>query len=136
MFLERYGTVSKNIIFLTVVHHKMPYMKSDRYHVINFFKEAEKGQIVSVKLNFGFMEAVSSDAVICAGYVNEFVRYYFGSRFINNYHLDGKAAWEIRNQLLNANPPAITVSASLNDLLGFNGTKFDVRITEGGLRTE
>lgn len=56
MLLDRYGLLAKHIIFLTVVQQRVPYMHKDRFEVTRFFEDRKKGSIVSVKMNFGFME--------------------------------------------------------------------------------
>lgn len=56
MFLDRYQMIPQDIIFLTVVQHRIPYMENDRYHVTSLYENVTKGSIVSVKMNFGFME--------------------------------------------------------------------------------
>lgn len=56
IFLERFGLLPLHIIFLTVVFHKVPYMKRERYRVLEFYSEGAKGSVSSALINFGFME--------------------------------------------------------------------------------
>lgn len=53
---DRYGTISKHIIFLTVDIHKVPYLHKDRYDILRLFEDKKKGSIIYVKVNFGFMQ--------------------------------------------------------------------------------
>jgi KUP system potassium uptake protein len=56
LFWDRYGMLPHNLIFLTVVQHKLPYMHSSRYEIEKLYHQPNKGNIFSVKMNFGFME--------------------------------------------------------------------------------
>jgi KUP system potassium uptake protein len=54
--IERYGLPPKNIIFLTAVTHHAPYMRQNRYQIHYFSDVLNVGKIVSVTMNFGYME--------------------------------------------------------------------------------
>ncbi len=57
LFLDRYGILPENIIFLTVELVKEPILTSEeRYIVTNLFQSKTKGTITSVVIRFGFME--------------------------------------------------------------------------------
>lgn len=56
MFWERYGMIPKNLIFLTVVTKRIPYVHEDRFDIKHFYNDSKKGSIISVVINFGYME--------------------------------------------------------------------------------
>lgn len=56
LFWDRYGMLPKNLIFLTIKQHKIPFMHHLRHEVIRLHTDPEKGGIFSVRMNFGFME--------------------------------------------------------------------------------
>jgi KUP system potassium uptake protein len=60
---DRYGVLPKNLIFVEVVHKKVPYVR-DRYHVTVFQRSPEKGCIASVTISFGFMEDPDVERVL------------------------------------------------------------------------
>jgi KUP system potassium uptake protein len=51
----RQGLLPRNIIFVEVVHAKVPYVREDRFAVTTV-EQSAKGVIVRVELRFGFME--------------------------------------------------------------------------------
>lgn len=53
---ERYGILPRNLIFVEVTHRKAPYVRDDRYKVTVFDRDPARGSIISVELQFGFME--------------------------------------------------------------------------------
>jgi KUP system potassium uptake protein len=53
---DRHGVLPKNLIFVEVIHLKVPYIHDNRYEVTTFFRDADKGTIMSVAVAFGFME--------------------------------------------------------------------------------
>jgi len=53
---DRYGVLPRNLIFVEVIHRKVPYIHENRYVVTVFDRDPNKGSIISVKLSFGFME--------------------------------------------------------------------------------
>ncbi len=53
---DRYGILPRNMIFVEVIHPKVPYVHDDRYRVTVFDRDAERGSVISVELRFGFME--------------------------------------------------------------------------------
>jgi len=57
VYLERYGLLPEHLIFLTIHTHHEPYInKVDRMEIVPLDIEPKSGTIVSVRLNFGFME--------------------------------------------------------------------------------
>ncbi len=56
LLLERYGMLPRNLVFVEVVHAKVPYVHKDRYDVTVFQKDEGSGSIVSVTVKFGFLE--------------------------------------------------------------------------------
>jgi KUP system potassium uptake protein len=56
LFLDRYGLLPENLLFIEVVHAKTPYVRDGRYRVTVFQKDEGKGSIVSVTIKFGFLE--------------------------------------------------------------------------------
>ena len=61
---ERYGVLSKHIIFLTVVIEDNPHMTAERFHIYPLFEDEHKGSITGVQLNFGFMEETNVEEVL------------------------------------------------------------------------
>jgi KUP system potassium uptake protein len=53
---DRYGIFPRNLIFVAVIHRKVPYIHENRYAVVVFDKDLDNGSIISVELSFGFME--------------------------------------------------------------------------------
>jgi len=53
---DRYGVLPRNLIFVEVIHRKVPYIHENRYAVVVFDRHPERGSIISVELSFGFME--------------------------------------------------------------------------------
>lgn len=56
LYLEKYELLPQHLVFLTVHIHHEPYMNKERLTVVPFDLEPKTGTIISVKLNFGFME--------------------------------------------------------------------------------
>lgn len=56
VFVDRYGTLPKHLIFLSVVMHREPHLHSNRYEITKFYDSKTQGSIISVQMNFGFME--------------------------------------------------------------------------------
>lgn len=56
LYLKKYGMLPEHLIFLTVYTHHEPYMINDRFTIVPIDIEPASGTILSVKLNFGFME--------------------------------------------------------------------------------
>ncbi len=64
-FWKRYHILPQNLVMLTVnVDQEYPFIHSNRYKVINFYKDAKKGSISSVKINFGFMEEPNVEGIL------------------------------------------------------------------------
>jgi KUP system potassium uptake protein len=61
---DRHRVLPKNLVFVEVVHPKVPYVHDDRYDVTVFQRDADKGSIVSVAVNFGFMEDPNVELVL------------------------------------------------------------------------
>jgi KUP system potassium uptake protein len=53
---DRIGLLPRNLIFVQVVHPKIPYVHENRYSV-SVFERSAKGSIIRVELRFGFMES-------------------------------------------------------------------------------
>jgi len=53
---DRYGVLPRNLFFVTVNHPKVPYVHDDRYHITVIEQDPARGSIISVIVNFGFME--------------------------------------------------------------------------------
>ena len=53
---ERYGLLARNLILVEVVHPKVPYIHENRYQVIVFDRDKDRGCVIAVQLRFGFME--------------------------------------------------------------------------------
>lgn len=56
ILLDRYGLIPKHLTFITVVVHNVPYYQDNRFTIIRFFDDPEKGSITSIRINYGFME--------------------------------------------------------------------------------
>jgi KUP system potassium uptake protein len=61
---DRWGILPKNIIFVEVVHRKIPHVHDARYHVTVFQRSEDRGCIVSVSVAFGFMEEPNVERVL------------------------------------------------------------------------
>lgn len=61
---DRFGALPQNLIFVEVVHRKIPYIHHDRYHVTVFERTPGRGSIISVTISFGFMEAPNVESVL------------------------------------------------------------------------
>ena len=53
---ERYGILPRNMIFVEVTHRKTPYIHGERSIVTVFEQDRDRGGIVGVEMQFGFME--------------------------------------------------------------------------------
>lgn len=63
-FLNRYGMLPKNLFLVEVVHNKIPFIHGSRSENITYFKDPEKGSLVSVVIRFGFMEDPNVELVL------------------------------------------------------------------------
>ncbi len=61
---DRWGILPKNLIFVEVVHKKVPYVHDARYRVTVFQRSPARGCIVSVTVVFGFMEEPNVERVL------------------------------------------------------------------------
>jgi KUP system potassium uptake protein len=64
MFIERYGLLPRDLIFLTVVIKKTARVYSDRFVVTNLYNDEKKGSVVSVQVNFGYREEPNVERVL------------------------------------------------------------------------
>jgi KUP system potassium uptake protein len=53
---DRYGVLPQNLIFVQVMHRKVPYIHGGRFAVRVFDRDPGRGGIISVQISFGFME--------------------------------------------------------------------------------
>jgi KUP system potassium uptake protein len=53
---DRYGILPRHLIFVEVIHPKVPYIHGDRYAVTVLDRDPSRGSISSVEISFGFME--------------------------------------------------------------------------------
>jgi KUP system potassium uptake protein len=53
---DRYGVLPRDLIFVEVVHRKIPYLHDNRFRVTVLDRDPERGSVISVELSFGFME--------------------------------------------------------------------------------
>jgi KUP system potassium uptake protein len=60
---DRLGVLPRNLIFVQVVHPKMPYVHEQRY-AVTVLERNERGSIIRVELKFGFMEEPDVEAVL------------------------------------------------------------------------
>ncbi len=56
IFWERYGILPKNLLFLTVLSSRSPFIRGKRYEVTNFYNNDKNGSITSISITYGFME--------------------------------------------------------------------------------
>lgn len=63
-FYNRYGMFPKNLFLLEVVERKEPYIHGERYESHVFYKDSEKGSVISVTIHFGFMEEPNVELVL------------------------------------------------------------------------
>ncbi len=57
MLWERYGVLPQNLVFVEILHRKVPYIRDNRYQVTVFDRDpARASSIISVEISFGFME--------------------------------------------------------------------------------
>lgn len=61
---DRYETLPKHIVFLTVTIEDTPHMHQERFHFYGLYEHHEKGSIISVQVNFGFMEEPNVEKVL------------------------------------------------------------------------
>jgi len=63
-FWNRYGVLPKNLIFVEVIHRKVPYVHHDRYQVVVFDRDPRRGSVLSVTVSFGFLEDPNLEKVL------------------------------------------------------------------------
>ena len=64
MFIERYGMLAKNLIFLNVALERVPHIHGEKYTISKFYDDPTKGSIVSVQAHFGFMENPNVEKIL------------------------------------------------------------------------
>ncbi len=64
MLWERYQMLPQDLLFLTVQVTKDPYVKTNKYEVVKFLEDSNKGSIISVRVNFGFMEELNVEETL------------------------------------------------------------------------
>jgi KUP system potassium uptake protein len=55
-FLDRVGVLPKNLLLVEVIHKKVPWIHGKRHESVVFYRDDDKGSVISVTLFFGFME--------------------------------------------------------------------------------
>jgi KUP system potassium uptake protein len=63
---QRYGVFPRNLIFVRVMHPKIPYIHHSRCHVTVFDRDRDRGSVIGVELRFGFMEEPNVERYIAA----------------------------------------------------------------------
>ena len=63
LMYDRYGILPRHLIFVQVVHRKVPYIHEGRYEITVFHKD-EYSSIIAVTVQFGFMEEPNVEAVL------------------------------------------------------------------------
>ena len=63
LMYDRYGILPRHVIFVQVVHRKVPYIHDGRYQITVFHKD-ECSSIIAVTVQFGFMEEPNVEAVL------------------------------------------------------------------------
>ena len=61
---ERSGILARNLIFVEVTHRKLPYIHENRCKVTVFDRDASRGSVIGVELQFGFMEEPNVELVL------------------------------------------------------------------------
>ena len=54
---DHYGALPRNLIFVAVIHRKVPYLRENRYAVTAFDRDQNRGSLIGVELSFGFMSS-------------------------------------------------------------------------------
>jgi KUP system potassium uptake protein len=110
LYSDRHGLIAKNIIFVTAVFNKVPHITKERYSIKKFYEDKTKGTILSVKINFGFMEEPNVESMLEGIANHELVN-------INDHH----KKWNIHVLYERAR---LTENANIFDLIRFNLFKF------------
>ncbi len=63
LMYDRYGILPRHLIFVKVVHRKVPYIHDGRYQITVFHKD-QHSSIIAVTLQFGFMEEPNVEVVL------------------------------------------------------------------------
>lgn len=61
---DRNGVLARNVLFVEVVHVKVPWVHANRYDVTVFQRDPDHGSVVSVAVRFGFMEDANVESVL------------------------------------------------------------------------
>jgi KUP system potassium uptake protein len=64
LYWNRYGVLPANLIFVEVIHRKVPYVHRDRYQVVVFDRDPARGSVLSVTISFGFFEDPNIERVL------------------------------------------------------------------------
>jgi KUP system potassium uptake protein len=67
LFWDRYGLLPRNLLFVEVLHQKVPYVHKNRYRVTTFDRDPdhpERGSVLSVAISFGFFEDPNVEKVL------------------------------------------------------------------------
>ncbi|MFO0693852.1 MAG: KUP/HAK/KT family potassium transporter [Polyangiales bacterium] len=65
-FWDRYGVLPRHLLFVEVLHRKVPWLHADRSSVVVFQPDGAKGSISSVTLTYGFMEEPNVEKALLA----------------------------------------------------------------------
>jgi KUP system potassium uptake protein len=64
LMYDRYGILPRHLIFVQVVHRKVPYIHDGRYQITIFHKDDERSSVIAVTVQFGFMEEPNVETVL------------------------------------------------------------------------
>lgn len=64
LFWDRYRAFPRNLLFLEVVHRKLPYIHDERYQIKVFDKDPVHGSVMGVTVYFGFMEDPNVEVIL------------------------------------------------------------------------
>lgn len=65
-YYERTAALPKNIIFVDVITKKVPYIDEENRNIIRVFEKDDRGTILAVTINFGFMEESDVEGVLAS----------------------------------------------------------------------
>jgi KUP system potassium uptake protein len=64
LFISRYGVLPKHLILLNVDVIDIPHAHDNRYTITKFYEDENKGSIVAVKANYGYMEDIDVELLL------------------------------------------------------------------------
>ena len=67
LFWDRYGMLPRNLLFVEVLHKKVPYVHENRYKVTALSRDLahpERGSVLSVAVSFGYFEDPNVESVL------------------------------------------------------------------------